>query len=137
MSRYYCSPVSTTVCGAPVFSIGASGVAVEPFCSTIVNSEIVYQCQPGLLPEGRRTLLCEEDGRWSPDPLDLCTGISLLILPYKSVLIDPYSCFRQKSVYSWYCSHYSYCLLTGGIHYWNCVWCTGHCLYQQVEQEGT
>ena len=64
MSGYLCSPVSATVCGAPIFSSaasGASGVAVEPFSSTIVGSEIVYQCQPDILPEERRTLLCEED----------------------------------------------------------------------------
>ena len=138
--NHYCSPVSATVCEAPIFSSGASGasgVAVEPFGSTIVNSEIVYQCQTGLLPEERRTLLCEEDGRWSPDPQSLCTGLSLLILPYKSVLIKPYSCSRQKSVYSCYCSHCRYCLPIGGIHYWDCVWCFAHCLHQQVEQEGT
>ena len=134
--NHYCSPVSTTVCGAPVFSSGASGVAVEPFGSNIVNSEMVYQCQTGLLLEGRRTLLCGEDGRWNPDPQDLCTGISLLILPYKSVLIDPYSCFRQKSIYNCYCSHYSSYLPTGGIHCWGSVWCFAHCLHQQVEQEG-
>ena len=68
MSECYCSPVSTTVCGAPIFSNGASGV----------NSEIFYQCQ---LQEGRtlRTLLCGEDGRWSPDPQSLCTGINFYL----------------------------------------------------------
>ena len=137
MSVCYCSPVSATVCGAPIFSSGASGVAVEPFGSTIVNSEIHYQCRPGFQPEERRTLLCGEDGRWNPDPLSLCTGISLLILPYKSVLIDPFSCFRHKSVYSYCCSHCSYCLPIGGIHCWDSVWCFGHSLHQQVEQEGT
>ena len=49
-------------------------MAVEPFSSTIANSEIVYQCQTGLLQEGRRTLLCGGDGRWNPDPQSLCTG---------------------------------------------------------------
>ena len=90
--------MSATVCEAPIFASGASGVAVEPFSSTIVNSEILYQCQTGLLQEGRGTLLCGEDGRWNPEPQDLCTGMKfnklLLILPYKSVLIDPYSCSR-------------------------------------------
>ena len=136
MSEYLCSSVSATVCGVPIFLSGASGVTVEPFCSTVVNSEIVYQCLPELLPEGRRTLLRGGDGRWSPDPQSLCTGISLLILPYKSVLINPYSCSRQKSVYSYCRSHYSCCLLTGGIHCWDSVWCFAYCLHQQVEQEG-
>ena len=52
----------------------ASGVTVEPFSSTIVNSEIFYQCHPGLLQEGRGTLRCGEDGRWNPDPQGLCIG---------------------------------------------------------------
>ena len=52
MSGCYCSPVSATVCEAPIFASGASGVAVEPFSSTIVNSEILYQCQTGFLQEG-------------------------------------------------------------------------------------
>ena len=47
---------------------------MEPFSSTIVNSEILYQCQSGLLQERRRTLLCGGDGRWNPDPQSLCTG---------------------------------------------------------------
>ena len=47
---------------------------MEPFNSTTVGSELVYQCQSGFLPEGRRTLLCGEDGRWNPEPQDLCTG---------------------------------------------------------------
>ena len=47
---------------------------MEPFSSTIVNSEILYQCQSGLLQEGRETLLCGQDGRWNPDPQSLCTG---------------------------------------------------------------
>ena len=141
MSGCYCSPVSATVCEAPIFSSGASGVAVEPFSSTIVNSEILYQCQTGLLQERRGTLLCGEDGRWNPDPQSLCTGTKfnklLVIFPYKSVLINPYSCSRQKFVYSCYCRHYNYCLFTGDIHCWYCVWCIGQCLHQQVEQEGT
>ena len=49
---------------------------MEPFSSTIVNSEIFYQCQSEFQPEGRETLLCGEDGRWNPDPRTLCTGKS-------------------------------------------------------------
>ena len=67
----FCSLASAIVCGATSF---ASGVIVEPFRSTIVGSEIYYQCQPGGFPEERTTLLCGEDGRWNPDPLGLCTG---------------------------------------------------------------
>ena len=59
-------------CGTPTF---ANPVDVEPFSSTTVGSEIAYQCQSGFLPEGRRTSVCGEDGRWSPDPATLiCEG---------------------------------------------------------------
>ena len=70
-------------CGTPSF---ASRVDVEPFNSTTVGSEIVYQCQSGFLPEGRMTSVCGEDGRWNPDPATLmrkgkmyaCNQVSLL-----------------------------------------------------------
>ena len=69
---HFCSSVASSIdCGAPSLSCG---VIVEPFSSTAVGSELVYQCQSGFLPEGRRTLLCGEDGRWNPDPQSLCTG---------------------------------------------------------------
>ena len=59
-------------CGAPYF---AGRVEVEPFSSTTVGSEIAYQCQSGLLPEGRMTSVCGEDGRWNPDTTILiCKG---------------------------------------------------------------
>ena len=64
-----CSLASAIVCGATSFG---SGVIVEPFSSTTVGSEILYQCQTGFPPE--ETLLCGEDGRWNPDPQGLCTG---------------------------------------------------------------
>ena len=59
-------------CEDPTFD---SDVVVEPFSSTIVGSEIAYECQSGLLPEGRMTSVCGEDGRWNPDPATLmCEG---------------------------------------------------------------
>ena len=59
-------------CGTPSF---ASRVDVEPFNSTTVGSQIVYQCQSGLLPEGRMTSVCGGEGRWNPDPATLmCKG---------------------------------------------------------------
>ena len=125
---------SAIVCGAPTF---ASGVTLDPFCSTIVGSEIFYQCQPGLLQEGRRALLCGGDGRWNPDPRDLCTGKMANLIMCQSTSILMYFHSRQKSVYGCYCSHYSCCLLTGDVHYWDYVWCFAYCLHQQVEQEGT
>ena len=67
-------------CGAPSFS---TGVTVAPFNSTTVGSEIVYQCQSGLLPEGRMTSVCREDGMWNPDPATLlCEGKSYALASY-------------------------------------------------------
>ena len=40
-----------------------------------VGSEISYQCQSGLIPDGRRTSVCGGDGRWNPDPaIMMCKG---------------------------------------------------------------
>ena len=59
-------------CGTPSF---ASHVDLEPITSTTVTSEIVYQCQSGLLPEGNMTSVCGEDGMWNPNPATLmCKG---------------------------------------------------------------
>ena len=59
-------------CGTPTF---ARRVDIELFNSTTVGSQIVYQCQSGLLPEGRMTSVCGGDGRWNPDPTTLiCKG---------------------------------------------------------------
>ena len=64
---------------------------MEPFSSTTVGSEIHYQCQTGVLPEEKTTLLCGEDGRWNPDPKALCTGKELLCSSFNyctSVFLD-------------------------------------------------
>ena len=59
-------------CGAPSFS---AGVTVEPFSNTTVDSQIVYQCQSGFLPEVGVTSVCREDEMWNPDPATLmCEG---------------------------------------------------------------
>ena len=76
MSEWSCSYICnykqlfSVSCGAPSFAI-AVRVGVEPFSSTTVGSEIVYQCQSGLLPEGRMTSVCGGDGRWNLDPQGL------------------------------------------------------------------
>ena len=116
---------SPIVCGAPSLSCG---VTVELFSSTIVNSKIFYQCQPGFLPEGRGIMRCGEDERCNPNPQSLCIGKQACkklfwLLFHCSVLFDSYFNFRQKSVYSSFCGHYSCYLPTGGIHCWDSVWC--------------
>ena len=35
---------------------------------TIGEGVIAYQCEEGLVPEGRVEAMCGDDGRWSPDP---------------------------------------------------------------------
>ena len=62
----FSSPASIVDCGAlPTL---ASGVIVEAYNSTVVNSDIFFQCQqPDLVPS-YRSATCGSDGRWSPDP---------------------------------------------------------------------
>ena len=38
---------------------------------TIGEGVIVYQCEEGLVPEGRVEAMCGVDGRWSPNPYAL------------------------------------------------------------------
>ena len=72
MDIYAVINVSSVSCGPPSF---AGRVNVEPVTSTTVGSEIHYQCQTGLLPEGNITSVCGGDGRWNPDPATLmCEG---------------------------------------------------------------
>ena len=41
---------------------------MEAYTSTVVNSDIIFQCQqPGLVPS-YRSATCGSNGRWSPDP---------------------------------------------------------------------
>ena len=50
---------------------------MESLDNSKVSSEIFYRCQPGLSLEGRITSVCDENGRWSPDPSQLaCTTMS-------------------------------------------------------------
>ena len=32
------------------------------------GAEIIFRCNPGFAPARRMTAVCEEDGRWDPDP---------------------------------------------------------------------
>ena len=78
-------------CGTPTF---AGRVDVELFNSTTVGSEIVYQCQSGLLPEGRMTSVCGGDGRWNPDPATLmCKG-------------KTYVCITRQTKFCWHAWSY-------------------------------
>ena len=40
---------------------------------------IAYQCEEGLVPEGRVEAMCGDDGRWSPDPTQhMCTTLTTI-----------------------------------------------------------
>ena len=39
--------------------------------STVEGSEITYQCDDGLTPEGTMTAVCGQDGEWIPNPGDV------------------------------------------------------------------
>ena len=76
----FSSPASVVDCGAPPTL--ASGVIVETYTSTAVNSDIFFQCQqPGLVPS-YRSATCGSDGRWSPDPSQVeCKMITPTLTP--------------------------------------------------------
>ena len=70
---------------------------MEPFSSTTIGSEIVYQCLPGFLPEGRMTSVCGEDGRWNPDPQGLCIG-NLFCLSFHPFDLTSYTLVSDKTL---------------------------------------
>ena len=38
------------------------------------GAQIFFRCNPGFVPAGNMTAVCETDGRWNPDPATLvCT----------------------------------------------------------------
>ena len=39
--------------------------------STVEGSNVTYQCDDGLAPEGTMTAVCGEDGEWRPNPGDV------------------------------------------------------------------
>ena len=46
---------------------------------TIGEGVIAYQCEEGLVPEGRVEAMCDDDGRWSPDPTQhVCTTLTTI-----------------------------------------------------------
>ena len=57
-------------CGAPVAPPRGS---LESYTDTTEGSEVFYNCEQGLFPEGRMRANCTRDG-WSPNPADVnCT----------------------------------------------------------------
>ena len=82
-----CSSGSLIDCGAPPNL--ASGVSGE-YNATTMSSVIVYQCQqPGFAPSPPSSL-CEEDGRWSPNPSQVvCVMLPGLLLRFPATTVEP------------------------------------------------
>ena len=41
---------------------------VQPHTNTTEGSVVVFQCDPGFVPEGVMTAVCGRDGQWTPNP---------------------------------------------------------------------
>ena len=52
-------------CGAPPSPVSRS---VQPHTNTTEGSVVVFQCNPGFVPEGEMTAVCGSDGQWTPNP---------------------------------------------------------------------
>ena len=52
-------------CGAPPPPVSGS---VHPHTNTTEGSVVVFQCDPGFVPEGEMTAVCGRDGQWTPNP---------------------------------------------------------------------
>ena len=55
----------TVNCGAPPSPVNGS---VQLYTNTTEDSVVVFQCDPGFVPEGVMTAVCESDGQWTPNP---------------------------------------------------------------------
>ena len=55
----------TDDCGTPPPPVNGS---VQPHTNTTEGSVVVFQCDPGFVPEGVMTAVCGSDGQWTPNP---------------------------------------------------------------------
>ena len=53
-------------CGAPPPPV--NGSLLQPHTNTTEGSVVVFQCDPGFVPEGEMTAVCGSDGQWTPNP---------------------------------------------------------------------
>ena len=68
----------------------ASGVIVLEPHSTTVSSVIVYQCQKlGFTPSAPSSV-CEEDGRWSPDPSQVTCMVTSVVTTMPTGTVGDY-----------------------------------------------
>ena len=66
--------LSVVDCGAPVVPRNGS---LESYTNTTEGSEVLYSCDPGLVPEGRMRTNCTRNG-WSPNPAALSCSVGML-----------------------------------------------------------
>ena len=58
-------PVSPVNCSDP--TLPGNGY-IKAYHNTTEGAEIFFRCSPGFVPAGRMRAICEENGRWNPDP---------------------------------------------------------------------
>ena len=69
---YQYNIIVTLDCGTPNIS---SGIAIEPFSSTMFNATIVFHCEEGLIPDTVIEAVCGSTGVWSQNPANhLCVN---------------------------------------------------------------
>ena len=56
----------TADCGAPPLPV--KGSLLQPHTNTTEGSVVVFQCDPGFVPEGEMTAVCGRDDQWTPNP---------------------------------------------------------------------
>ena len=65
---------SSVNCGPPV---APRNGFLSSYTTTMNGSEVLYSCDPGLVPEGRMRTVCTRNG-WSPNPADLRCTVGML-----------------------------------------------------------
>ena len=69
LNYVYVTILHAADCGAPPPPV--SGSLLQPYTNTTEGSVVVFQCDPGFVPEGEMTAVCGSDGQWSPNPGDV------------------------------------------------------------------
>ena len=62
---------STVDCGTPPLPL--NGSLLQLHTNTTEGSVVVFQCDPGFVPEGEMTAVCGRNGQWTPSPDVTCS----------------------------------------------------------------
>ena len=71
-------------CGAPPPPV--NGSLLQPHTTT-EGSVVVFQCNPGFVPEGEMTTVCGRDGQWSPNPGGVTCSPTPIVTPTQSSIL--------------------------------------------------